>query len=37
MEDVSTEEEMRWLLLETDLDNRDALNLIYDYDLVELL
>ena len=37
MEEVNTEEEMRFLLLERDLDNRDALNIIYDYNLVELL
>lgn len=28
---------MRYLLLEKDLDNNDALNLIYDFELVELL
>jgi len=37
MNDVSSEEEMRFLLLEKDLDSRDALNMIYDNDLVELL
>ena len=37
MAEVSSEEEMRFLLLEKDLDNRDALNMIYDNDLVELL
>ena len=37
MQDVSSEDEMRYLLLEKDLDNRDALNLIYDNRLVELL
>lgn len=37
MADVNTEEEMRFLLLEKDLDNRDALNLIYDNKLTELL
>ena len=37
MTEVTSEEEMRFLLLETDLDNRDALNIIYDYKLVELL
>ena len=34
---VTTEEEMRYLLLEKDLDSRDALNMIYDNNLVELL
>jgi len=28
---------MRFLLLEKDLDNRDALNMIYDNNLVELI
>lgn len=28
---------MRYLLLEKDLDNNDALNHIYDFDLVDLL
>lgn len=37
MSEVSSEDEMRFLLLEKDLDNRDALNLIYDYRLIELL
>lgn len=37
MDEVTSEEEMRFLLLEKDLDNRDALNMIYDNDLVELL
>lgn len=37
MNEVTTEEEMRFLLLETDLDSRDALNMIYDNNLVELL
>ena len=35
--EVTTEEEMRFLLLEKDLDNRDALNMIYDNNLIELL
>lgn len=34
---VTTEEEMRFLLLEKDLDSRDALNMIYDNNLIELL
>jgi len=34
---VTTEEEMRFLILEKDLDSRDALNMIYDNDLIELL
>lgn len=37
MQEVSTEEEMRFLLMEKDLDARDSLNLIYDYELSELL
>ena len=37
MSEVTTEEEMRFLLLEKDLDNRDALNMIYDNNLIELL
>ena len=37
MNDVSNEEEMRFFLLEKDLDERDALNIIYDYDLLALL
>ena len=37
MSEVTTEEEMRYLLLEKDLDNRDALNMIYDNNLIELL
>ena len=28
---------MRFLLLEKDLDSRDALNMIYDNNLIELL
>lgn len=31
MDQVTSEEEMRYLLLEKDLDNNDALNLIYDF------
>ena len=37
MSEVTSEDEMRFLLLEKDLDNQDALNMIYDNDLVELL
>jgi hypothetical protein len=37
MDEVTSEEEMRFLLLEKDLDARDALNMIYDNELVELL
>ena len=37
MDEVTSEEEMRYLLLEKDLDNKDALNMIYDNDLVEFL
>ena len=37
MQQVTSEEEMRYLLLEKDLDNNDALNHIYDLDLVDLL
>mmetsp|Transcript_31446 Transcript_31446/g.39061 ORF Transcript_31446/g.39061 Transcript_31446/m.39061 type:complete len:241 (+) Transcript_31446:849-1571(+) len=37
MNEVTTEEEMRFLLLEKDLDSRDALNMIYDNNLIELL
>jgi hypothetical protein len=37
MAEVKSEEEMRFLLLDRDLDNRDALNIIYEYGLVELL
>jgi REP element-mobilizing transposase RayT len=35
--EVQSEDEMRFLLLEKDLDNRDALNMIYDNNLVELI
>jgi hypothetical protein len=37
MSQVASEEEMRYLLLEKDLDNNDALNHIYNLDLVDLL
>ena len=37
MSEVTTEEEMRFLLLETDLDNRDALSIIQEQNLTELL
>jgi hypothetical protein len=37
MNEVQTEDEMRFLLLEKDLDNRDALNMIYDNNLSDLL
>ena len=37
MSEVTTEDEMRFLLLEKDLDSRDALNMIYDNNLIELL
>ena len=37
MAEVKSEEEMRFLLLDRDLDNRDALKIIYEYELVELL
>jgi len=37
MSQVTSEEEMRYLLLEKDLDNNDALNHIYNLDLVDLL
>lgn len=37
MNEVQTEDEMRFLLLEKDLDTRDALNLIYDNQIVQLL
>lgn len=37
MNDIQSEEEMRFLLLEKDLDERDALNIVYDYDLLDLL
>lgn len=37
MEGISSEEEMRFYLLEKDLDERDALNMIYDCEIIELL
>ena len=37
MQTVDNEEEMQYLLLETDFDNRDSLNIIYDYEITELL
>lgn len=37
MNEVQSEDEMRFLLLEKDLDNRDALNMIYDNNLADLL
>ena len=37
MKEVNSEDEMRFLLLEKDLDNRDALNMIYDNNLVDFL
>ena len=37
MNEVQTEDEMRFLLLEKDLDSRDALNMIYDNNLADLL
>lgn len=37
LNEVQSEDEMRFLLLEKDLDNRDALNMIYDNNLVELI
>ena len=37
MSQVMSEEEMRYLLLEKDLDNNDALILIYNFDLIDLL
>ena len=37
LQEVQSEDEMRFLLLEKDLDNRDALNMIYDNNLVELI
>jgi len=33
MEKVDNEEEMQYLLLEKDLDNRDSLNIIYDFEV----
>ena len=37
MNDVQSEEEMRFYLLERDLDERDSLNIIYDHEIIELL
>jgi hypothetical protein len=37
MAGVSSEEEMRFYLLEKDLDERDALHIIYDFQVIELL
>jgi hypothetical protein len=37
MNDIQTEEEMRFYLLEKDLDERDSLNIIYDYQIIDLL
>ena len=37
MSRVDNEEEMEYLLLEKDIDQRDSLNLIYDHDIAELL
>ena len=37
MDDIQSEEEMRFYLLEKDLDERDSLNIIYDCEIIELL
>lgn len=37
MDRVDNEEEMQYLLLEKDIDYRDSLNIIYDFEVVELL
>ena len=37
MDRVENEEEMEYLLLEKDMDFRDSLNIIYDYEIVEFL
>ena len=37
MNTVDNEEEMQYLLLEKDFDNRDSLNIIYDFQVSELL
>jgi hypothetical protein len=37
MDTVDNEEEMQYLLLEKDFDNRDSLNIIYDFQVSELL
>lgn len=34
---VDNEEEMQYLLLEKDIDYRDSLNMIYDYEIIDLL
>ena len=37
MLEVQSEEEMRFYLLEKDLDERDSLHMIYDCEILELL
>jgi hypothetical protein len=37
MDEVQSEEEMRFYLLEKDLDERDSLHMIYDCAILELL
>ena len=37
MNQVDNEEEMEYLLLEKDMDFRDPLNIIYDFEIIELL
>lgn len=37
MQEVGSEEEMRFYLLEKDLDERDSLHMIYDQEIIELL
>ena len=37
MDKVDNEEEMQYLLLEKDIDYRDSLNIIYDFEVIELL
>lgn len=37
MWEVQNEEEMRFYLLEKDLDERDSMHIIYDYEVIELL
>jgi hypothetical protein len=37
MNQVDNEEEMAYLLLEKDMDFRDPLNIIYDFEIIELL
>ena len=34
---VESEDEMQYLLLEKDIDYRDSLNVVYDYNVIELL